>query len=270
LGQFLTVLGGGYRFAHSMMWSHGVEALRQVFAVDWLPLASSTLTRFWNKINSQALVERLADSSRLLAKDFIAWEGIWEDNFNLDSTVLTRYGQQQGAEKGYNPKKPGRPSHHPLLALLGSGYVVDVWNRSGNCHSGQGAVDFFQQTTMALGSSFRVKRVLADTSFYASDFTDYLQDHGYRYIIAVPLWPILQKQILSIQEWQKIAEGIEVAEFEFGHSDSKWRRSLRYVVVRQETTVRPNASPTSTVGVVNSFIISKNSFKSSLHFRVFC
>ena len=38
---------------------------------------------------------------------------------NLDSTVLTRYGQQEGAKKGYNPRKHGRPSHHPLLAFLG-------------------------------------------------------------------------------------------------------------------------------------------------------
>lgn len=242
LGQFLTVLGGGYRFAHSMMWNHGVEALQRVFGVSWLPLASCTLTRFWNKINTQAMVEQLADSSRMLAKNFISWEGISEDNLNLDSSVLTRYGNQQGAEKGYNPKKPGRRSHHPLLAFLGSGYVINVWNRSGDSHAGEGAVDFFQQTIMALGSSFRVKRVLCDASFYQIDFIDYLQDHGYSYIIAVPLWPIFQKQIMGIKQWQQIDDGIEVAEFEFKHFDPKWTRSLRYVVLRQEIAVRPKAS----------------------------
>ena len=37
----------------------------------------------------------------------------------LDSTVSVRYVEQQaGAERGYNPKKPGRPSHHPLLAFV--------------------------------------------------------------------------------------------------------------------------------------------------------
>jgi len=117
-----------------------------VFGVDWLPLAASTLTRFWNKIDTQSLVEQLGNASRLFAKTVMDWEGIKEDNLNLDSSVLTRYGRQQGANKGYNPKKPGRPSHHPILAFLGSGYVVNVWNRSGDCHAGQGAVDFFQQT----------------------------------------------------------------------------------------------------------------------------
>jgi len=34
-----------------------------------------------------------------------------------DSTVQTRYGQQQGSEVGYNPHKRGRASHHPLMAV---------------------------------------------------------------------------------------------------------------------------------------------------------
>lgn len=242
LGQFLTVLGGGYRFAHSMMWNHGVAALKRVFNVDWLPLASSTLTRFWNKISTQAVAEQLAASSRLFAKTVVEWEEIREDNLNLDSSVLTRYGNQQGAKKGYNPKKPGRLSHHPLLAFLGSGYVVNVWNRSGDCHAGQSAVDFFQQTILALGSSFRVKRVLCDTSFYQGDFIDHLDSNGYKYIIAVPLWLIFQHQIKHLKEWQPIDEGIEVAEFEFKHFAAKWTRSLRYVVVRQEIAAHPKAS----------------------------
>jgi len=34
-----------------------------------------------------------------------------------DSTVTTRYGHQEGAVKGYNPFKRGRPSHHPLICV---------------------------------------------------------------------------------------------------------------------------------------------------------
>jgi hypothetical protein len=30
---------------------------------------------------------------------------------DMDSTVKTLYGHQEGAEVGYNPHKPGRPSH---------------------------------------------------------------------------------------------------------------------------------------------------------------
>jgi hypothetical protein len=129
--------------------------------------------------------------------------------------------------------------------------VVYVWNRSGDCHSGHGAVDFFQQTVMTLGSSFRVNRVLCDTSFYQVDFIDYLQGHDYHYIVAVPIWPIFQQQIMRIQNWQPLDDGIEVAEFEFKHFDPKWKRSLRYMVVRQELSLIPKP-------VANNPVYSKN------------
>lgn len=43
----------------------------------------------------------------------------------LDSTVVVRYGLvQAGAEKGCNPKKLGRPSHHPLCAMGALAYPM--------------------------------------------------------------------------------------------------------------------------------------------------
>ncbi len=37
---------------------------------------------------------------------------------DLDSTVFCCKGKQEGALKGFNPKRKGRNSHHPLLAVL--------------------------------------------------------------------------------------------------------------------------------------------------------
>jgi len=37
---------------------------------------------------------------------------------DLDSTVFERYGQQRGLAQRTQPRKHGRPSHHPLLAVL--------------------------------------------------------------------------------------------------------------------------------------------------------
>jgi hypothetical protein len=36
-------------------------------------------------------------------------------SLDLDSTVFERYGRQQGALRGQNPRKHGRPSHHLLI-----------------------------------------------------------------------------------------------------------------------------------------------------------
>ncbi len=39
-------------------------------------------------------------------------------SLDLDSTVVQRNGHQECAERGYNPSRPGRHIHHPLIAVL--------------------------------------------------------------------------------------------------------------------------------------------------------
>jgi hypothetical protein len=241
LATFLTVLCGGERFSHLSWWGHGFEVIKEAFAVQWLPKASSTLTRFWGRIDRQSLSEKIGESARRLAVSIIMWQGIVEDNLNLDSSVLVRYGNQEGAKRGYNPKKRGRPSHHPIVAFLGSGYVINVWNRSGDTGSGQGATDFFRQSRLALGKDFKVNRVLCDSGFYLIEFIEYLESEYYSYIIAVPVSWSIQREILGVRNWNRISKGIEVGEFEFEHVDPKWTHPRRYVVVRQSINKRPKA-----------------------------
>ena len=176
-----------------------------------------------------------------MAITIIEWQGIKKDTLNLDSSVLIRYGNQEGAKRGYNPKKRGRPSHHPLLAFLGSGYVVNVWNRSGDSGTGQSAVSFFHQTRMVLGANFHINCVLCDSGFYEINFIEYLEHKHLSYIIAVPISPTIQREILQVKQWHTISKGVEIGEFNFQHSDPKWTKPRRYVVVRQSISKRPKA-----------------------------
>jgi len=57
--------------------------------------------------------QKILKSSR---RNFEGWTKITLD---LDSHVKTTYGQQQRASVGYNPKKPGRSSFHPLFCFIG-------------------------------------------------------------------------------------------------------------------------------------------------------
>ena len=241
LATFLTVLAGGERFSHLEWWASGIDALKPAFDVAWLPKAASTVTRFWNKVTKQSLSEKFLIVYRRLASDILNWEGLREDNLNFDSTVLIRYGNQEGAKPGYNPKKKGRPSHHPLLAFLGAGYVINFWNRSGNTSAGQGIKDFLAQTLEVLGEGFRVKRVLCDSGFYLIELIEFLEEKSLCYIIAVPISQAIQRKIQTIYHWSKVAPGIELAEFYYQHKDPKWKKPRRYVVVRQEVSKRPKA-----------------------------
>lgn len=151
LAHLITVFTGGERFGHMQWWSHGVEIFEKAFAVEKFVKSPTSLTRFWSKFDSQAKSEAWSTRAREFAAELLAWAGVAEGNLNLDSTVLTRYGKQEGARKGYNPRKRGRLSHHPLLAFVSAGYVVNLWNRSGDVPSAQSCIHFFRADPPSLG-----------------------------------------------------------------------------------------------------------------------
>jgi len=242
LAQFLTCLTGGTRFSHLQWWGHGLEAVKRCFGVEWLPKASSVLTRCFGKVKSQADSEQIRSAGCKLTRSLLKQEQVGEEDLYLDSSVLTRYGRQEGAKRGYNPKKHGRPSHHPLKASLSCGYVVNLWNRSGDVNSAHRCVEFYGQTLKELPAGMQIRRTLADSGLYNIDFIEYLEGNGRCYIIAVPISRIIQQEILAIRDWERVEEGIEVSEFQFQHVDRKWKKARRYVVVRQYIPRRPQAA----------------------------
>jgi hypothetical protein len=61
------------------------------------------------------------------------------------------------------------------------------------------------------------------------------------YIIGVPFYQIIQKEIPKVTDWKEIVPGIAVSEFQFQHKDDKWDKDRRYIIVRQEIEVKEDA-----------------------------
>jgi len=231
LSLLLTRVAGGTRFSDLKGWMHGRRALAACFGVKWLPQASSVLTRFVGKFR-QKQVEELRTACSGLSRRLLEAEGIGEDDRVRDRTVCTRYGEQEGAKKGYNPTKPGRPSHHPLKAGLGCGYVVNLWNRSGNTHPAHPVAAFFDQTCRELPATLKVRRVLADSGFCEEGFLEHLEAAGQRDIVAMRLSDYVKRAIRQVGAWVPVAAGIEMAEAPVRLST--WKRERRMIFVRQQ------------------------------------
>ena len=241
MSLFLTVLNGGDRFAHMNFWGDSLKVFQKCFQIERLPQSSTSLTRFWNKFNSRFINEKYLQKAIQFSQMILKQSQITSDTLRFDSSVLTRYGNQEGAKRGYNPTKRGRVSHQPQIAFLGSGFVVNLWNRSGNISSGNGIIDYFKQTT-AMISNINIERVLADSGYYLVEFIEHLEDNGYEYVISSPIIQILQKKIHQLTNWKTVGCGIEVAEFNFQHKSKKWNKNRRYIVVRQEIKKRLKAT----------------------------
>ena len=66
--------------------------------------------------------------------------------FDLDSTVITRHGIQEGVEKGYNPKRHGRGSLHPLIAFAAEPKIAaNAWMRNEDSASSTEFTEFLDE-----------------------------------------------------------------------------------------------------------------------------
>jgi len=229
-----SVLCGATRFAHVERIRND-RALSAILGVDSVPSAS-TFTRYFNTF-THGQVELL--SQRL-------WK--WTQKrfphkpqactLDLDSSVFTRYGEQEGARKGYNPRKPGRPSHRPIFAFLAElKIVVNLWLRSGNVADLSGLDQFLDETLAKMPARIKVKAVRADSGFHAQSAFEYFEHRKLRYAIYVRMDSRIQRTIAALEDWRPIKDDPhrEIAELEY--QSLNWKRPRRMVVVRER--VRP-------------------------------
>ncbi|MCL2000408.1 MAG: IS1380 family transposase [Planctomycetes bacterium] len=164
---------------------------------------------------------------------------------DLDSTVMTRFGlKQEGAVKGYNPKNPGRNSHHPLLAFVADTQMVaNIWLRPGNAHTANNGVAFLENTLSRLGSK-NCELLRADSGFAEEPFFKAVEAKGLHYTIALRLNQPLQRALNSIERaWWPLEEeggqGIELCQFDY--KAAAWGQARRVVGIRQHLKTRPTA-----------------------------
>ncbi len=233
-GFITSIWCGANRFLHTEVTRHDV-ALGKIF--DWKNTpGQDTYKRFFSKF-TQTTNQKVSDS-------FYSWifDNIKFDTFTLDvdSSVMTRYGEQDGAKKGYNPSKKGRPSHHPLIAFIADvKLVANMWLRSGDCSSANNFLSFLEDTLSKLKNK-TISLIRLDSGFFQSDILDYLEEKVMDYIVAVKFTQPVQRMIQACSNWIVLDTGIEICE-QMYQSDS-WKKPRRIVIVRQKIKDRPQAT----------------------------
>lgn len=232
----VSVWCGANRFMHTEVTRHDA-ALNKIFEWEQSP-AQDTFKRYFSKF-TQVINQNVSDH-------FFSWifDNVEFDNFTMDcdSSVLTRYGEQEGARRGYNPHKPGRASHHPLIAFVSDvKLVANLWLRSGNTSSSEGFLPFLEDTFQKLGNK-NISLLRLDSGFYSNEIFEYLEqkEKPVQYITAVRFYEPIQRMLAREQVWLTLDDGIEISEMQY-HCPS-WKKKRRIVMVRQLIKKRPKAA----------------------------
>ncbi len=224
----VSVLVGARRFAHASL-LRGDRALHALLGMDRFPTDDTirNLFRAFGMGEVQRLYEPLSEwqMQRLPQRP----EGY---SLDLDSTVFERYGKQQGSLKGHNPRKHGRPSHHPLLAVLSEAhFLLHGWLRSGNCGTSRGVVEFLKEALALLGQCVKIRLLRADSGFFDDKLLSFLEQRLLPYIVVAKLTPWVKRAAQRVQQWTLLDDDYAVGEFQLKLHG--WSVERRFVVIRQ-------------------------------------
>jgi hypothetical protein len=231
---WLSAWCGANRFMHLEVLRFDTT-LQRLFGWDRMA-GHQAFQRYFKKFS-------LADNHKVFHSVY-QWffEQLHFDNYtlDLDSTVLTRFGTQQGAATGHNRYKPGRKSHHPLMAFVAEcRMVANFWLRSGGASAANNFESFLKDTLDKLkGKTIGLLR--ADSGFYDRKIFELLESLSIQYIIAGQMYPVVQREIVAERAWIPVARGIDVTSFDY--YPVGWKSPRRMVVVRQSINERPRAT----------------------------
>jgi hypothetical protein len=156
---------------------------------------------------------------------------------DIDATIKPLYGRQEGAEVGYNPHKPGRPSHVLHTFWVGNlRLVLDAVLSSGKQHTSRHAKAALARVLDELGE-MAPALVRGDCGYGNEDIIDVCEQRGLSYLLRLRKTTNVKRLIERLfrredwthateasQGWQAIEDGLRL---------SGWSKARRVVVLRR-------------------------------------
>jgi hypothetical protein len=151
---------------------------------------------------------------------------------DLDSTVVTVFGRQEGAEIGYNPRYRGKRSYDPLLCVeANSAFLWDGELRPGNAGPWEGSVELLASCFESLPADIRELRVRADAGFGFQPVLEMLEQRPAHYAVVARLTSAFRR-VLGGLRYDRLNARWEIGELE--HRLAGWTTARRCVVARRK------------------------------------
>jgi hypothetical protein len=154
---------------------------------------------------------------------------------DVDTTVKPLYGHQEGAVVGFNPLKPGRPSHtYHTYFVANLRLVLDVEVRPGNQTAALYSRPGLWALLERLGANARPVFIRGDCAWGNEGVMREAEEHGQDYLFKLKQSPGVRRlieQAFAREDWADAGQGWQGVEDKLRLSG--WTRSRRVVVLRR-------------------------------------
>ena len=231
----VSVVLGAKRLAHCGM-LRSDEVISEIFGWSKGSPSASTFCRFFKKFDK----DLNADIFPQIQKKIFEQVRIKKMTIDIDSTVITRYGNQESAVKGYNPSKKGKHSHHPLMAFCADvNMVLNAWMRPGDSGDSKDMPEFLDEL-FEIVSKDKIGLIRMDSGFFSGKIMNKLEssDNPVNYIVKSKLNPKLKEKIHQIEDWHTADENSIYEYSEINYFGVRWKKERRMVVCRKKKYAR--------------------------------
>jgi hypothetical protein len=238
----LSILSGHQRYAH-------ISALRgdninpRLLGMDKV-VSEDSVRRSFAKVEEAEGVEWLSEHlyhvyAPLLGEPWI---------LDADVTIKPLYGHQEGAVLGYNPHKPGRPSHTYHTYLIANlRLVLEVEVQAGNQHASKHSSPGLWALLKRIGRDRWPVFIRGDRDWGTEGNMARAEQQGIDYLFKLRLTKNVRRLVERLMrgaDWSKAGQGWQGAESQLRLTG--WSRQRRVVVLR-----RPLAKQLAVVDAAN-------------------
>jgi hypothetical protein len=238
----LSILSGHQRYAHiNGLRGDGVNpgllGMSQVVSED-------SVRRNLGKLDEAKENERLQQHLQRIYAPLLGEPWI----LDADVTVKPLYGHQEGAVLGYNPHKPGRPSHtYHTYMIANLRLILDVEVQAGNQHTSKHSAPGLWALLERIGRARWPAFIRGDRDWGTEGNMGRAEREGIDYLFKLRMTTGVKKLVERLMrgaDWQDAGQGWQGAESELRLAG--WSRHRRAVVLR-----RPMAKELAVVGEAN-------------------
>lgn len=182
----------------------------------------------WSACDAWLLKAELASVLPLLSEPYI---------LDIDTSVKPIYGHQEGAEVGYNPTRPGRPSQALHMGFIGGlRMVVAVDVQGGKAHAASHMASRIWQWVDRLPPGCRPRLIRGDIGFGNERYLCECESRGLPHLFKLKITAKVKNLIGKLalqqgQQWTPAPGGWDV--LESCVKLSGWSRERRVIVMRR-------------------------------------
>lgn len=196
---------------------------------------AENVSRFFYKFSFKT-TQMLRNINFSVFKKMLKASNLKKITIDIDSTVENLEGNQEGAEKGYNPVKRGNKCYNALMSFCSElKAFITGFQRSGNTYTSNGTAEMIKEIIANLMDDVDDIVFRMDSGYFSEEIIEVIEEAGYHYLIKAKHYGTFPALAYGNDEeigWDKYNDQKQISSRMI--RPAKWGKGRNFIITREE------------------------------------